>query len=390
MAYLAALTRAIAPGQAEATAEKLVELLERSEERKPGVDYQILELLAKFKKSQEWMRAAIAPPRRVERSGQFKVKTQQAEYVRVKILYATDRKPTGKNEPENFYAGVRADDEKLSFGTCEVSIPKSHSRGHVETPAWHKFQFKPHPHRHVVLLSVKPAGGDEFFRDVSGVVEQSEGKDTFVFLHGYRVTFEDAARRTAQLAYDLPFRGAPILYSWPSRGRILTYNQDEQEVEWTVPHLKQFLIDVSARTGGETDSSDCAQHGEPRACRRAKGDVARGSQAGELPPCRADRARYRCWSLQAARKPGSWHGGTRDSVRLEQGYGPVVLAALPWLCEGGGRGRWIGCSALPGYGGCIGRGHEFSGTLIFRQQSNGVVGYLFASAGPAAGEAARP
>jgi len=86
---------------------------------------------------------------------------------------------------------------------------------------------------------------------VSGMVEQSEARDTFVFLHGYRVTFEDAARRTAQLAYDLPFRGAPILYSWPSRGRILSYNQDEQEVEWTVPHLKRFLIDVAARTGAK-------------------------------------------------------------------------------------------------------------------------------------------
>ncbi len=245
------LQELLPPGQAEATAEKLVELLERSEEREPGVDDQILELLAEFDASRVWMQTAIAPPRRVERSGQFKVKKQQAEYVRVKILYATDRRPTGKNEPDNFYAGVRADDEKLSFGTCEVSIPKSHSRGYVETPAWHKFQFKPDPHRHVVLLSVRPVGGDEFFRDVSGWVEQSEAKDTFVFLHGYRVTFEDAARRTAQLAYDLPFRGAPILYSWPSRGRILSYNRDEQEVEWTVPHLKQFLIDVAARTGAK-------------------------------------------------------------------------------------------------------------------------------------------
>ena len=94
-------------------------------------------------------------------------------------------------------------------------------------------------------------GGNEFFRDVNGVVEQAEEKNVFVFVHGYNVTFEDAARRTAQLAYDLPFRSAPILYSWPSRGKIMSYYRDEQEVEWTVPHLKQFLSDMAASTGAK-------------------------------------------------------------------------------------------------------------------------------------------
>jgi esterase/lipase superfamily enzyme len=35
-------------------------------------------------------------------------------------------------------------------------------------------------------------------------------KDAFVFIHGYNVSFEDAARRTGQFAYDLKFVGAPI------------------------------------------------------------------------------------------------------------------------------------------------------------------------------------
>lgn len=126
----------LAADQVEVTADKLVELLQRAEEREPGVDDQILELLAGFEATRVWMRAAIAPPRRVERSVQFKVKALELAYVRVKIFYATDRKPTGENDPDDFYAGVRADDEKLSLGTCEVSIPESHSRGNVESPVW--------------------------------------------------------------------------------------------------------------------------------------------------------------------------------------------------------------------------------------------------------------
>ena len=52
--------------------------------------------------------------------------------------------------------------------------------------------------------------------------------EVFVFVHGYNVTFEGAAQRTAQIAYDLKFSGAPIFYSWPSQARTLEYTVDDQ------------------------------------------------------------------------------------------------------------------------------------------------------------------
>ena len=45
------------------------------------------------------------------------------------------------------------------------------------------------------------------------------------------MTFEDAARRTAQLAYDLKFQGVPIFYSWPSKGELAGYPADEATIE---------------------------------------------------------------------------------------------------------------------------------------------------------------
>jgi esterase/lipase superfamily enzyme len=62
------------------------------------------------------------------------------------------------------------------------------------------------------------------------------------------VTFENAARRTAQMAYDLKFPGAPVFYSWPSKGGLFKYTVDETNVAWTVPHLKQFLLDVAQKS----------------------------------------------------------------------------------------------------------------------------------------------
>jgi esterase/lipase superfamily enzyme len=50
----------------------------------------------------------------------------------------------------------------------------------------------------------------------------------------------------------LQFGGAPILYSWPSRGTLIGYPADVDSVQWTAPHLEAFLEDVQKRSGATT------------------------------------------------------------------------------------------------------------------------------------------
>lgn len=66
-----------------------------------------------------------------------------------------------------------------------------------------------------------------------------------MFIHGYNVSFEGAVYRTAQIAYDLGFAGAPVLYSWASNGNLLDYPGDVSNNEWTVAHLAGFLEDLA-------------------------------------------------------------------------------------------------------------------------------------------------
>ena len=73
-------------------------------------------------------------------------------------------------------------------------------------------------------------------------------QDCFVFVHGYNVTFEKAARRTAQIHFDLEFPGLPIFFSWPSRGSFADYALDRAEVESrTWQDIQKFLVDVAKR-----------------------------------------------------------------------------------------------------------------------------------------------
>jgi len=139
----------------------------------------------------------------------------------------------------------------VELGTCEVSIPKEHETGVLESPSIFKLEMRETPERHVVLLDVERLPEETFYTALSERVARSPAKDAFVFVHGYNVSFEDAARRTAQIAYDLDFPGAPIFYSWPSQASLTGYTVDETNVEWTVPHLREFLAELVERSGAE-------------------------------------------------------------------------------------------------------------------------------------------
>jgi len=83
-------------------------------------------------------------------------------------------------------------------------------------------------------------------------LKETSERELMVFIHGYNVDFESAVRRTAQLAVDLPFRGVPVCYSWPSQGTLLGYKVDENNVAWTVSHLRDFLTDLASKSGARS------------------------------------------------------------------------------------------------------------------------------------------
>jgi esterase/lipase superfamily enzyme len=181
-------------------------------------------------------------------------KITQVDVEVVRVLFATDRGRTGRSEPKKFFWNERAENGELSLGVCEVSIPKSdrHKLGGLEKPSIYRLEFREDPNKHVVLVGVQTKGEEDFVAELQERVARSERKEAFIFIHGYDNTFEDAACRAGQFAYDLQFDGVPILYSWPSLGKWWRYAADETNVTWTVPHLESFLGSVVAKSGART------------------------------------------------------------------------------------------------------------------------------------------
>jgi esterase/lipase superfamily enzyme len=69
-----------------------------------------------------------------------------------------------------------------------------------------------------------------------------------IFTHGFNVTFANAARRTAQMTYDLDFAGVPILFSWPSDGKARAYLSDREDAEWSIPYMERFVTELIDRS----------------------------------------------------------------------------------------------------------------------------------------------
>lgn len=182
-----------------------------------------------------------------DRSGPFGADPESG-FTAVKIFYATDRARTGDPDPANFYGGERG---TLELGTATVSIPPRHVPGKIERPKIWLLEFREDPAKHVILKSVTPGDSDAVFAEMRDELAASESDSAFVFVHGFNVPFNEAAQRTAQMAYDMNFSGVPILYSWPSRGSLLSYIADTAVVNLSGRRLTLFLEDVVRKSGAK-------------------------------------------------------------------------------------------------------------------------------------------
>ena len=192
-----------------------------------------------------------APPPAAAPAASIETSALVANYAVVRVHFATDRqRDLGKPAAQRF-SGERSSAGSISYGRCEISIPRDHRMGELESPSLWRLEFRADPARHVMLLSAEVDDPAHFFAALSEQIQASKGKNAFVFFHGYNVTFEDAARRTGQMAYDLGFDGASVFYSWPSQGEVARYTVDENNIEWSTPHIRAFLADFVAKTRAE-------------------------------------------------------------------------------------------------------------------------------------------
>ena len=165
--------------------------------------------------------------------------SKNSNYVNINCLYATDRNIIIKSGRPTF----GYDRSEIHYGNCNVSIPKTHDIGELETKSLLKLELNEDPNKHISILNISNFKKENFFNEVNLRIANSSQKSAFVFIHGYNVNFNTAAKRTAQLYYDFSLKGIPVFYSWPSQDNPIKYTIDENNSEWSAANFKIFLND---------------------------------------------------------------------------------------------------------------------------------------------------
>jgi esterase/lipase superfamily enzyme len=155
---------------------------------------------------------------------------------RVEMLVATTRSAQGA-EPGDLFTGERG--AGLAFADVAVSIPPDPARriGEVQWPD----SLPADPYRDFVTLRAAPLTREEAMRAFDRRIASAPKRQALVFVHGFNTLFAEAVYRFAQIVHDSGTDALPVLFTWPSRGRLVDYGYDRESASYSRDALEAVL-----------------------------------------------------------------------------------------------------------------------------------------------------
>jgi len=167
---------------------------------------------------------------------------------KVPVWFATNREPIEKSDELRFGEKIS---EKVTYGRCDVTIPKWHCFGKIKTGPWQRWLARflwGDKSVHEVNYPLLVLEEESFWAMVTQSFAQTQQdgykSDGLVFLHGYNNSFDNAAIYAGQLAFDLKIPNIAF-FSWPSRGKLRAYLQDEETIRLCENAIFDFLVQFS-------------------------------------------------------------------------------------------------------------------------------------------------
>jgi esterase/lipase superfamily enzyme len=168
----------------------------------------------------------------------------KAEYL---VWYGTNRRPTDPGDAAKGYSGTR--DNVVHYGSCRVLIPESHKIGSIGWPWWKRLLTLTDDR--LRLLGMDELQRNDYWNGIAAQLAaiDADERSALIFVHGYNVSFQEAALRAAQIGFDLSVKGAMAFFSWPSQGSTRRYPADEATIEASEGVIADFMTDFAERSG---------------------------------------------------------------------------------------------------------------------------------------------
>jgi esterase/lipase superfamily enzyme len=154
--------------------------------------------------------------------------------AKVDLLVATTRSSQGVSAGEMFN-GERA--RGLAFADIAVSLPPGRQAGEVQWPD----DLPGNPATDFVTLRADRLDGDAAVKLFNAKLAAAPRRNVLLFIHGYNTRFEEAVYRFAQIIHDSGADAMPVLFTWPSRGKLLAYSYDRESANYSRDALEAVL-----------------------------------------------------------------------------------------------------------------------------------------------------
>lgn len=185
------------------------------------------------------------------------------------VFYATDRLPSDDLDESPFYENERG--HRLRLGVASVAMAR-------EGTSWEQVReaslLKSNTERFPLKVSaVKEFGpllsavesiqpleesddelqrnGRAFAEAINTQLARSPVKDIYIYVHGYKVVFDNPVLVASELWHFLGYRGVFLAYAWPSTPSLLAYASDLESASYSSNHLRKMLRFLADETEAE-------------------------------------------------------------------------------------------------------------------------------------------
>ena len=183
------------------------------------------------------------------------------------MLYATDRKPAEEGDEKNVYLNERwfllrlgvgkiklGDDSMTWEEAREISLLKNRSDKYpMKITAVEEIGILAESYSNFIPPKVSDIEqpGKEFAAKINEKLATSKRKDIYIYVHGYKVVFENPLLVATELWHFLGYDGVFIAYSWPSTPKTLAYFSDLETTSLSAYNLRILLEYLARDTDAE-------------------------------------------------------------------------------------------------------------------------------------------
>jgi len=194
-----------------------------------------------------------------------------AEAGALSMLYATNRAPAaaGADREERYYSGergylLRVGAADITFGDSDITWDEARKISLLKSRSG-SFPLKVKSLQEAGILassvsvftppdiaaSVDERPSREFVREIETRLARSPVKDIFIYVHGYKVNFENPLLVASEMWHFLGYEGAFIAFSWPSTPARLAYLKDIETARVSAWGLRRLLEFLAQETSAE-------------------------------------------------------------------------------------------------------------------------------------------